>query len=340
MVPGLAWWNLWPLIVVLAGVIQMFTPGRQGDWRPGRVLDGLGAVIVGCVLLGNTLGILAWGLWWTFATMWPVLIIALGISILGRGLRQSWLRSVSPLLIWAALGYAVATSLTGVGGIGATPQLVLPGSAGQPFSFSEPLGATQKAKLEFKGGAGEIVVKGGSELVSTRGTSPFGEPTVSVDRSSPVPVVSLSMADARRPGFSLGAGAGTLEVLLSEATLWDVSLETGASNLKADLSAVPVSALALKTGASSTMLKLGPVPSTVSRTEVIVKAGVSSIEILVPRAAEVRLDTRDGLSGTDIDERLKPIGAGVWRTPGHASAAKTIDIAVEAGVSSISVRTY
>jgi hypothetical protein len=341
MIPGLAWWNMWPLIVVLVGVIQMFTPSHRDEWGPERILDGLGTVVVGCVLLGNTLGIISWGVWWTFITLWPVLIIALGISVLGRGLQQSWLKALSPLLVWAALGYAVATSFTGVGGFNPVPQLVRPSTVGQPFSFSDQLGSASEARLELKGGAGEIVLRGGPEsLASASGTSPFGVPTFSVDRSGSTPVVAFSMADVNRPVVVPGLSASRAEVVLSKTTVWDAVLETGASSMNADFSDVPIRTLALKTGASSATIKLGDVPSTAVSTDVSVKAGVSSIEVLVPRDAEVRLDTHNGLSGTDVDRRLEGVGGGVWQTPGYNTASKTIDITIESGVSSISVRTY
>jgi len=45
-------------------------------------------------------------------TMWPVLLMAAGIAIIGKGIGQQWLRAVAPLVIWAALAIAVASSLT------------------------------------------------------------------------------------------------------------------------------------------------------------------------------------------------------------------------------------
>lgn len=340
VVPGLMWWNLWPLIIVLVGVIQMFTPSHRDEWGPERLLDGLGTVIIGVVFLGNTLGIVSWGVWWMFLTLWPVLIIALGVSILGRGLRIGALRAVAPLIIWAALAYSVAGSLTGVAGFQPMPQIVRPGVAGESFGYDEPVSGAVSGTFEFRGGAGDITVDGGTSLVSATGNSPFGKPTFSVNRSADGASVAFSMGGGDSSFIVPGISTSKADVRLSETVVWDATFETGACNLDADLSSVPVKRLVLKTGASSASIRLGAVPSTSSSTDVSVKAGVSSIELLVPRDAAVRLDTHNGLSGTNVDSRLNNTGPGVWETPGYGSASKTLNISVESGVSSISLRTY
>ena len=340
VVPGLAWWNMWPLIVVLVGVIQMFTPTRVGEWGPERIMDGFGTVIIGAVLLGNTLGIIPWTVWWTFITLWPVLIISLGISLLGRGLHQSWMRTLAPLLIWAALGYSVAVAYTGVSGFQPIPQLVRPSVVGQPFAYAEPVNGATSASLLFKGGAGEVLIHGGDDLVNASGVSPFGTPSFSVERSGSLANVAFSLADSSGAVVIPGVTSARTEVALSRTTVWDATLETGATSLDADLSSVPVRDLVLKTGASSAKLKLGQVPSTATSTDVAIKAGVSSIEVFVPRGAAVRVDTHNGLSATDVDNSFTSMGSGVWQTAGYGTASKTININVESGISSISVRTY
>jgi len=340
VVPGIAWWNLWPLIVVLVGVIQMFTPSGRDEWGPERILDGLGTVIIGCVLLGNALGIVSWSVWWIFITLWPVLIVALGISLLGKGLKQSWMRALSPLLIWAALGYSVAVSLTGVGGLQAVPQLVRPSASGQPFAYAEPVNGATTGTLRLRGGAGDIQVRGGNDLVNASGVSPFGTPSFSVARGLGSANVDLTLGDSNGAVVVPGISSGRAEVALSQTTVWDITFETGATNLSADLSSVAVDKLSLKTGASSASLKLGQVPATATSTDVSVRAGVSSIEILVPRDASVQVITHNGLATTNVDSRLSKMGSGLWQTPDFSSASKVINVNIETGISSVSVRTY
>ncbi|NTU71440.1 MAG: hypothetical protein HGB10_06440 [Coriobacteriia bacterium] len=340
VLPGLAWWNLWPLIVVLVGVIQMFTPNHKGEWGSDRVLDGLGTVIIGGVFLGNTLGVISWTVWWTFITLWPVLIVALGVSLLGRGLRQSWIRALSPLLVWAALGYSVVVSFTGASGLTSIPAIVQPSATGENFSYSEQLGDTSTAAIRVRGGAGEISMRGGDSLVSASGVTPYGTPELSVARDGQAADIDLTLAGSDGGVMMPGLGSARADVELARTVIWDTTIETGASALDADFSDVPLRRLTLSTGGSSSTVKLGRVPSTAIATDIAIKAGVASITILVPSDAEVRIDTQNGLSATDVDRSFKGLGGGVWQTPGYESASKTINISLESGISSISVRTY
>jgi hypothetical protein len=111
--PTVSWWMLWPLIVIVSGVAHSLSPGYDGRWTVSRVFEGLGTVVLGAVLLGNTSGYVSWTVWLTFLTLWPVLLIALGASIIGRGVGMPWLRIAARLLVCATLAVAVYASLTG-----------------------------------------------------------------------------------------------------------------------------------------------------------------------------------------------------------------------------------
>jgi len=110
--PGVGWGELWPLIIVALGFGQMVTPGWGDERGIMRVMDGIGTMLIGLVFLGNTLGYIEWSVWWVLLSLWPVLLVAAGIAIIGKGIGQQWLRALAPLVIWAALAVAVASSLT------------------------------------------------------------------------------------------------------------------------------------------------------------------------------------------------------------------------------------
>jgi hypothetical protein len=333
------WWALWPLIIVIAGLVQAFTPDNNG-WGIGRLFEGLGTTIFGLVLLGNTTGYISWSVWWVFVTLWPVLIVALGMTILAKGLGQSWLRIAATLVVWLTLGYAVAASWTGAGVNVDMPVPSWARSSGQEFAFSEPGRGVTQATLKLTGGVGEMAIGSGSELVSVEGASPFGPPAFSAKVRNESADVTVGFNESAGHTVVVPGMAGArIDLKLSDTALWDLALENGASSLDADVSDVRVRDFEVKTGASAVAIKLGDVPDGVRESTLVVKAGVSSVRILLPRDAEAHLQTQSGLVAKDLSTRFKP-SSGAWQTPGYSSADKTWDIRTEAGVSSVSVDTY
>ena len=336
-VPGLAWWTLWPLLIVAGGLIQMVTPDDDKPWGVSRIFDGIGTMLFGLVLLGNTTGFISWSVWWVLLTLWPVLLIAIGLSILGRGLGQEWLRLLAPVAVWLALAYAVAVSLTGAGGL--VPATAQVQSVGRSFAFSEPLNSATQAKLQFKGGAGDISIKSGTDLIGATGRSPYGAPQLTVNRGVSTADVAMTLGSPNGVG-SPGFGAASLDHALSYSPVWDIALETGASSLDADLSNVNVRRLELTTGVGSTTLKLGRVTEDPGGSFARVKAGVSSVTILVPRGEQVIIGTHNGLTETSFDPAFERQPGGVWQTSGYSASSKAWHISTESGISSISIKTY
>jgi hypothetical protein len=336
-VPGLAWWNMWPLIIVASGFIQMVTPDEHG-WGVNRVFEGVGTMLIGLVFLGNTMGYISWSVWWVLLTLWPVLIIAIGLSVLGRGLQLSWLRALSPLVLWLALGYAVAASFTGAGGF--SPMIVQVQNGGQSFSVAEPVSGATAATLSLKGGAGDISVESGPQLIEASGSSAFGSPSLVVKRQGDTADAAVTLGNTDHAIVVPGVGTSHADVKLSGSVLWDAKIETGASNLDANLSEVRLRSLVLSTGVSSASIKLGEVPSGASSTDVTVKAGVSSVTILVPKDAEARVVMHNGLTGTTVNGRFVRQSGGVWQTPDYTANGRVLNISVESGVGSVSVQTY
>jgi hypothetical protein len=331
------WWALWPVIVVVGGLVQVFTPGGAG-WGVDRVLEGLGTVVFGLILLGNTTGYVSWSVWWTIVTLWPALVIALGLTILSKGLGQSWIRIVASLVIWATLAYAVALSLTG---FSTTLQSTSwTGSGGQEFAFAEPGLGVKQASLLLKGGAGEIKVGSGSKLVTVEGQSVYGSPAFATGRDGDSAWVRVGFNESGTSTVVVpGMSGARINTKLSDTALWDIALETGASSVDADLSNLRVHDVEVKTGVSAVTLRLGDVPAGERVSTVLVKAGVSSVRILVPRDAEARVSDQTGLVANDVRGRFERRGD-IWQTPGYSSASKTWDIRTEAGVGSVSIDTY
>lgn len=338
-VPGVAWFNVWPLIIIVAGLIQAFTPGKEG-WSVNKMFDGFVTVAVGGVFLAITTGVVGWSVWGRILTLWPVLVIAIGLDLLGKALHTTWVRILGSLAVIAGLAIAVA------GQASSAPSFDwLPPAHSQPFSVAEPVGDTTEADLQLDAGVAQVRLGSGGELISLKGRSPWGTPEVNVDRSGSSAKVKVVLGGRSNENI-VWPGAETIEadVALSDRVLWNAVIATGVSSLDGDLSKVPVRRLELKPGVADVDVRLGPVPQGVRVADVEVKSGVSSVVLRLPSDAQVRMESNSGLSGVIAEKPLESRGNGIWETPGYSAAAAAGDpvykVVVKSGVGSFRLVTY
>lgn len=86
--PALSFWQLWPLLLVHAGLSGLFKPYRAiSQWFFDLVLIGLGGWF-----LASYLGYTDSSLGELIRQYWPVLLILLGVSVLAGPSRRKWIR--------------------------------------------------------------------------------------------------------------------------------------------------------------------------------------------------------------------------------------------------------
>lgn len=335
-VPGVGLWNLWPLIIVIAGVVQAVTPGPKG-WNVERFFDGLVTVAIGLVFLAITFGYVGWSVWWRLLTLWPVLLISLGFSLIGRALHASWLKALGSIVVIAAIVFAAVSSPT------SSPVFAREG--GEAFELSAPLpSGADEASLEFNAGAGVVTIGDGSELFSAKGVTPFGTPALAVDESGDPVEVAFNQSDNDSVVTYPGAPSARVDAELARSVGWDVTLNTGVTDLTADFSNVDLSALELRTGVSDSKITLGDVAQGVDEGEVVVRGGVASVLIWVPQDMEVRVESQTGLSTVNVDPLIESTGSGNYETAGYeaakAAGEPVWNISVQGGLGSIRIDTY
>jgi hypothetical protein len=144
--------------------------------------------------------------------------------------------------------------------------------------------------------------------------------------SVPVQVFPFSWS----PGYSLD-----WNIRFNHEVPIEMEVEAGANETHLDLSDLIVTDLRLNTGASRTMLTL---PANAGYTRVSIKSGAASIDIAIPSGVEARILTRGGLSDIKIDSSRFTRSGNVYQSAGYAEAANKVDLDVEMGVGSVTVR--
>jgi hypothetical protein len=330
--------RLWPLLIVFGGLMQMFS--RHGEVVVKRVAEGLGTVAVGLLLLGNTFGYVPWTVWFTLISLWPLLLVALGIELVGRGLHMNWLRALSNVVLILGLAYGVFV-LQPVSG---QPIFPLAGvsRSGTAFSDVRPHDAgVTTGSADIKVGATRLTLASGDALAAISGTAPSGEaPQMSDSVSGSAATVSVT--DPADRNLFIGTADRELDVMLDSAVQWsEIRLDVGAVTADADLSRLDVTNVVMNVGASDARLKIGALAGDVS---VDISGGATSVTILVPANAACTVDAKSGLSDVRVPASFRQTGgiAGIGDSSfvADGSGGPTIAIFLTSGVSDLRIETY
>lgn len=334
---NVSFWSLWPLIIVAAGVVQAVTPGDEG-WGVNRFFDGLVTVAIGIVLLGCSTGYLPWSVWFRVIVLWPVLLISVGIAIIGRAIGQRWLGAIGSMLVIAALAWAAVGTYQQSPVVSPIP--FIPAGQTHTLQFAEPVNGVQTATLKFGVGAANVKLGAGSDLVRVDASSPWGQPTASVERSGSSATVNIGLDD-RGPAIPLGNGESRVDVSLARDVTWSGNVSSGATDMTLDASELKLARLDISTGASDTELKLGPsraVEGAPAGGVVTFQSGAASFKLHVPTSAQVRLHITGALLGTQTGGLVAT--QGVYETPGFDSAKPFWDITIKAAAGSFQLTRY
>ncbi len=265
--------------------------------RTNRFFWGLIIVVLGVLLLLQTMGFLAWNAW---AYFWPFFLILAGLWIFLR-----------PAVTRGQMGGQMEST-----------------------SLAIPQENAVDAYIEFHHGAGTLAV-GSLAAVGNILDGTFGGGVVhSLDRYGTTARVKLR-AEAQRLWWNWGPGDGfRWNVHLSNSMPMDLAFHTGAGEGVIDLRDVQVRKLVLETGASSTRLTL---PARAGQTSVEVHAGAASVVLMVPQGVAGRIRVQSGLIGLKIDQNRFPHNGYAYEFPDFVNAENKVEISIEAGVGSIEV---
>ena len=125
---------------------------------------------------------------------------------------------------------------------------------------------------------------------------------------------------------------------------WDVALNSeiptalelslGANKSMLDLRDMNITDLKLETGASDTRLTL---PAR-GRFRADFDFGAASLEVIIPDGLSARIRASLGAADMKIDESRFPRNGSYYQSPDYDSAANAVDMTIDAGAASISIR--
>lgn len=99
----LSLWRCWPLVIVVAGLVSLFTPGYKG-WSLERAGNSIVLITVGLALLAWMLQIVPFRVFVAaFHDLWPLLLVVAGTAIIGSAQKSSFIKLFASLILSATI---------------------------------------------------------------------------------------------------------------------------------------------------------------------------------------------------------------------------------------------
>lgn len=310
---------------------QSYHKHHEYNWA-SKVFWGLLLILIGGLALAGNFGLatIEWSSLWR---LWPLFIVAAGLSILS-------FKNIIWKILSVILSVAAVTAIAWVL-LGGFKQINV--SVGTLKNYNETIQVAsseiKSAEVSIDAGASEVYIATADQIgIATADlTSNFAilEKTSSVSDS--IQKVDFSMKSENR-WFNnwFGDFKNKWDVKLTRNLPLSLDVKAGACDADIDLSGAKLNTVDIDMGASNLTLKLG---KNQSLANVNIDSGASSITIRVPAESGVKLFTEGGLSSKELAD-LKRSGNKTYESNNYDSASQKINISAKIGVSSFTIERY
>ena len=305
----------------------------------GRIRNGAILISAGVVLLLNTMDHLSWSVWFRIFSLWPVILVAIGIELLFKKTRLSFLTLISPLLFLAAiLGPAFVFD---------SDFAVLRGT-GQSYHWTvDSDSALTEAAASVRLNTGDLMISSGTDQLVSAELDYFDrEPLVSYNASSMDSSAILKIRDRERGGLEWNFRGGRFygawdeknwEIRLTERIPIDLTVYIKTGDADLDLSGLKIRILDLETRTSSTKVRIGNLVDEVSAR---IESRASKLSLSLPKDMALRIENHSNLSSTSFSWfTLEETGDG-YETPDFDQAARKLTLYLEGSLTKLKISRY
>jgi hypothetical protein len=303
------------------------SPATKKSYSSGQLFWGGLLIVIGSLFLLGNFGVID-PRFEDIIKLWPLLIIAAGLSILS--VRSMLWRTISVIAVIASL---VFIALVGAGGIKPSQQ--------DAQEQSVRISAQQDvsgADVRLRAGAGTITIGAGEAsdvLADATLTSDAMRLEQQESQQDGRQTVDISVVSDRTFWF-IGSKPTNLDVLLTRDIPLNLDLDVGAAQLRFDASNLMLEQLYFKAGASAAQLRFG---DKADRLRAVIDVGASNIRIELPRGVGVEVTSESGLSNRSLRD-FEEVSTGVYQTKDFDRAEKKIRIEAKLGVANLEVIRY
>ncbi|HHX43541.1 MAG TPA: hypothetical protein GX714_06075 [Chloroflexi bacterium] len=301
---------------------------RRGAGRAARgsrgIVGPLLLILLGVALLLDSLGLwsLNWGDVWR---LWPLLLVLAGLQIIFS--RTAWGGLISLLVVGAIVAGVVMLS----------PAATRPHVVEETVAYPAQGIATAIVRADLGIGALEVAALEGSDQVfelAAHYDQSRVRLTHDVQVDGDTARVRLGTTSKRSSWSPLGRSIeNEWRLLLNPEIETQLDVSTGVSSAHLALERLDIRRLTVNAGVGEVRMALPERGGYV----VSVDGGVGALRLDIPAAIEARVRISEGLGAVDVSPRFRRQGAD-YVTPGYASASADVEIDIDGGVGSITIR--
>lgn len=304
-----------------------------------RIRNGAILISVGIVLLLNTTEHLSWMVWSRIFSLWPIVLVAIGIELLFKRTRLSFLAFLSPLLFIAAILGPALFLQTSFGGIHRTKEAYL---------WNQDYDSTvTKATATIHLKAADLKLSSGTDkLISAELDYSDIKPLVTYQHRESDSSATVEIKDSERShwGWSFskawswaGNEKKNWEIRLTDRIPIDLRVNTKASRTDLDLSDLKINSFDLDAKASNVEIKISDLVNDVTCK---IDASASKLSISFPEDMGLKIENHAKVSTTSFSHlSLKETDNG-YETPDFEKAPRKLILYLEGSAIKLKINQY
>ena len=217
----------------------------------------------------------------------------------------------------------------------------LSGSETHTNTFTETMDTgTREAVLKLAGGAGRFIISDPTDaLIKADAKQTVGNYSMSVDRNATthVPTIEIKPTEEHQNiDLKDGNFESRIDVHLNDTPVWTMDIALGAGQGDLDLSSYAVKDLKIEAGAAALDLKLG---AKADQSDVKIDVGAASVTVHVPKEVGCRIKKDGALNIEQLDD-FTNLSGGEYVSPGYDASTKKMTIRFDGGLSHLKVVRY
>lgn len=305
----------------------------------GRMRNGAILISAGVVLLLNTTGYLFWSVWLRIFSLWPIALIAIGIELLFKKTRLSFLTILSPILFLAAILGPAFFYESDLGKIY---------RASQAYHWSEDLDSTlTEVKATIRLNAGDLVISSGTEKLITAELDYFKrKPLVVYEYANLDRSATVKITDRERNWFRGSLSRGWFrgawekkrwEIRLTDLIPVNLRVYVKASQADLDFSELKMRDFDLEAKASNVDIKIG---NLVEEVTARIESKASKLSVSLPEDMGLRIENRTNLSSTSFSWLTLKETDDAYQTPDFDQAPRKLTLYLEGSLTKLKIKKY